>query len=176
MNDALGRRLRRWRTNTVLPHVRGRLLDVGCGHNDLVKAYGQEHCVGVDVYPWDGCDIVVEDTAKLPFEDEEFDTATIIAALNHIPNRLDVLREIRRVLKPGGQIIVTMLGPTVSKAWHWLRRPWDEDQTERGMKEGEVWGIRPSGVRELLRHAGFEPTIERRFMLGLNRLYVARRA
>lgn len=175
MNDALGRRLRRWRTNTVLPHVRGRLLDIGCGHNDLVKAYGRENGVGVDVYPWDGCDVVVEDTAKLPFKDEEFDTATIIAALNHIPNRQDVLKEIHRVLKPSGQIIVTMLGPTVSKVWHWVRRPWDEDQTERGMKEGEVWGIRASGVRELLQQAGFEPTFEQRFMLGLNRLYVARR-
>ena len=173
MNDALGRRLRKWRTNTVLPHVTGRLLDIGCGHNDLVRQYGTDKGKGVDVYPWDGCDVVVEDTAKLPFADGEFNTATIIAALNHIPNRADVLKEAYRVLAPGGKMIITMLSPGVSKVWHLLRRPWDEDQTERGMKEGEVWGITPKGVRELLTSAGFRMSREKRFMLGMNRLFVA---
>jgi ubiquinone/menaquinone biosynthesis C-methylase UbiE len=32
-------------------------------------------------------DYVVENSAKLPFDDASFDTVTIIAALNHIPNR-----------------------------------------------------------------------------------------
>jgi SAM-dependent methyltransferase len=175
MNDALGKRLRKWRTRTVLPHVRGRLLDIGCGHNDLVLAYGRDKGTGVDVHPWEGCDVVVPDTAKLPFKDGEFETATIIAALNHIPNRGDVLKEAHRVLAPGGRILITMLGPTVSKVWHFVRRPWDEDQTERGMKDGEVWGITPAAVRDLLRNAGFEPTKEQGFMLGLNRLYVGTR-
>lgn len=172
MNDALGKRLRKWRTAAVLPHLTGKLLDIGCGHNDLVKAYGGNG-TGVDVYPWEGCDVVVEDTAKLPFQAGEYQTATIIAALNHIPNRGDVLKEANRVLAPGGKMIITMLSPGISKVWHFLRRPWDEDQHERGMKEGEVWGITPAGVRKLLNDAGFDVTKEKRFMLGLNRVFVA---
>jgi len=35
----------------MLPHIRGRLLDIGCGTNKLVKSYMGEG-IGVDVYQW----------------------------------------------------------------------------------------------------------------------------
>ena len=171
MNDRLGKFLLRWRTRTVLPHVRGRLLDIGCGSNELVRQYGNG--VGVDVHQWGDVDLVVADTAQLPYESESFDTITIVAALNHIPNREEVLREAWRVLRPSGRIVVTMLPPTTSRVWHFARRRSDADQTERGMKAGEVWGLAPSYVGKLLRDAGFDVSYEKRFMLGINRLTVA---
>ena len=70
-----------------------------------------------------------------------FDTVTIIAALNHIPNRAAVINECRRVLRPGGRVVITMLTPRTSRVWHWLRAPWDADQRERGMQPGEVFGF-----------------------------------
>jgi len=76
--------LLRWRVRMVLPHIRGRLLDIGCGTNLLVRPYDGEG-IGVDVYQWGDVDLVVEDSAKLPFESGEFDTVTIISAINHIP-------------------------------------------------------------------------------------------
>src|SRR5262249_54791920 len=83
------------RAGVVLRMVRGRLLDVGCGTNDLVRKYREFRGdgIGVDVYPWPNVDLVVEDTAKLPFPDNAFDTITFVACINHIPNRLEVLRE-----------------------------------------------------------------------------------
>lgn len=171
MNDRLGKLLLAWRIRTVLPHVRGRLLDVGCGANELARRHGQGS-LGVDVFQWGDVDLVVDDTSKLPYDDASFDTVSILAALNHIPNRGDVLREAHRLLKPGGRMILTMIPPTISRVWHFLRRPWDADQTERGMKEGEVWGLTPRAVRQLLRDAGFEIDAERRFMLGINRLTI----
>lgn len=174
MNDPLGRMLANWRIRMVLPHIRGRLLDIGCGANRLVRQYGNG--VGVDVHDWGDVDQVVEDTARLPFESETFDTATIIAALNHIPNRLDVLREVCRILRPGGRIVLTMIPPRISTVWHTLRKPWDDDQTERGMKEGEVYGLTRSQVEAMLREAGFEVRVSQSFMLGINRLTVAERA
>jgi SAM-dependent methyltransferase len=174
VRDPLGRLLTRWRVAVVLPHVRGRLLDIGCGTNQLVRSYGGEG-VGVDVHPWEGVDLVVEDTAHLPFEDARFDTVTIVAALNHIPDRDAVLREAHRVLKPGGSIVTTMIPPTISRVWHMLRSPWDDDQHERGMKEGEVYGLTPKDIDELLRAAQFQPRLEQRFMLGINRLRMAER-
>ena len=188
MHDRLGKRLMRWRHRVVLPQLRGRVLDVGCGYNGLVAAYrrgagsngspgpsghGAAESVGVDVYPWEGADVIVADTAELDFPDGGFDTVTIVAALNHIPNRLDVLREAHRVLAPGGRVVLTMIPPRMSWAWHTLRRPWDADQTERGMKEGEVYGLSNKQVLDLVRQAGFEPVVDRRFMVGLNRLTVA---
>lgn len=57
-----------WRIAKVLPMIQGRLLDVGCGFNNLVKAYGSG--VGVNVFPWKGVDVLIGDSAFLPFPDE----------------------------------------------------------------------------------------------------------
>ena len=170
MHDALGEVLAKRRVKAVLPHISGRLLDVGCGSNQLVRHYANG--VGIDVHPWPGADVVVDDTAMLEWESGSFDTITIVAALNHIPNRAAVLNECRRVLRPGGRVVITMLTPRTSRIWHWLRAPWDADQRDRGMKAGEVYGFTPGEVLDLFRRAGFTLLAQRRFMLGFNRVYV----
>jgi SAM-dependent methyltransferase len=43
----------------------------------------------------------------LPFEDASFDAILCIDAINHLPGRLAVLREWRRMLKPGGRMLFT---------------------------------------------------------------------
>jgi SAM-dependent methyltransferase len=172
MKDLVGKYLLRLRIQAVLPLITGRLLDIGCGTNDLVKTYPGSG-VGVDVYDWGGVDLVVEDTAHLPYKPQEFDTVTIIAALNHIPNREQVLKEAYRVLTANGKIILTMIPPFISTIWHAIRKPWDVDQKDRGMKPGEVYGLTPEQMHSLLREAGFHVIYETRFMLGINLLLVA---
>jgi SAM-dependent methyltransferase len=174
MHDALGRALAERRMKAVLPHIHGRLLDLGCGSNDLVRLYSNG--VGVDVHPWPGADVIVDDSASLAWEAHSFDTITIVAALNHMPNRKAVLQECRRVLRPSGQVVVTMLTPRISRLWHWIRSPWDADQRQRGMKPGEVYGFTQREVIELFASYGFALRSRQRFMLGLNRLYVFRPA
>ena len=163
----------KWRIRTILPYVNGRLLDIGCGTNELVRVWGNG--VGVDVYPWGTVDIVVENSAHLPFEDGSFDTVTIIAALNYIPNRQEVLKEAHRLLRMDGRIIVTAVPPRISKVWHILRGPWDPDQKERGMVHGEVWGFTRKEVRGVLREASFEVILEKPFMFYLNCVTVAKK-
>ena len=170
MHDALGETLAHRRLNAVLPHVSGRLLDVGCGSNMLVRRYANG--VGIDVYPWPGADVIVPDTATLQWESGSFDTITIVAALNHIPNRAAVLDECRRLLRPGGHVVITMLTPRTSRIWHWLRAPWDSDQRDRGMQPGEVYGFTTQQLLDLFKRAGFTLLSSRRFMLGLNGVYV----
>jgi hypothetical protein len=64
------------------------------------------------------------------------------------------LREARRLLAPGGRIVLTNLAPGISRLWHrWAF--WDEDQHERGMAEGEVWGFRHDELVALPEPAGF---------------------
>ncbi len=118
---------------------------------------------------------MVQDSARLPFEDGSFDTVTCVAALNHIPNRREFLAEARRLLRPGGSLIATMIPPGISRVWHLLQRPWDSDQKERGMKPGEVYGFSREEMRRLLTGAGFLMYREKGFMLGINRVYVARK-
>lgn len=170
MHDALGEALAKRRVKAVLPHVRGRLLDVGCGFNNLVRHYANG--IGVDVHPWPGADVIVSDTAALQWESGSFDTVTIIAALNHIPNRAAVLRECRRVLRPDGRVVITMLTPRTSRIWHFLRAPWDADQRQRGMRAGEVYGFTSAQLVDLFERAGFTLLSQQRFMLGLNSVYV----
>jgi ubiquinone/menaquinone biosynthesis C-methylase UbiE len=49
------------------------------------------------------------EAASLPFGDARFDKAYSIHSIYFWPKALDGLREIRRVLKPGGKVVVTIL-------------------------------------------------------------------
>jgi len=51
--------------------------------------------------------IVADATARLPFDDGAFDALLCNDSMNHFPDRPAVLREWRRVLRPGGRAIFT---------------------------------------------------------------------
>ncbi len=157
------------RLNAVLPYLRGRLLDVGAGPNTLVRRYGNG--IGVDVVDWGGGVMVVEDTSRLPFENESFDTITFIACLNHIPYREAALREARRLIRPDGRLIITMINPLLGDFGHaiWW---YSEDKKRGGMKEGEVGGMWTSEIVQLCQAAGFRLALHRRFVYGMNNLYI----
>lgn len=158
----------------ALRYVRGRVLDVGCGGNLFVRSYGDG--VGVDVVHWEGCDQVIKDAAKLPFEDASFDTVSFLACLNHIPNREEALIEARRVLKPDrqGQVLLTMIPPRLGVLIHWLRGSHDADQKCRRIDHSkELLGMSSRQIRDLLSVAGFRLIRRRRFCFGTNSLYVA---
>jgi SAM-dependent methyltransferase len=163
------------RVEACLPHCTGRLLDVGCGPNELVRRHGRG--VGVDVYPWPGIDVLC-DTRRLPFPDASFDTAALLAALNHVPrrDREAVLSEVHRVLQPAGRLLITMLDPGIGRITHRLRFKQDPDQRERGMHADEDYGLWDSEVRRLLEGSGFRIERRRRFVFGLNNLYLAVKA
>jgi len=157
------------RLNIVLPYLRGELLDIGAGLNMLVRRYGSG--VGVDVYDWGGDALIVKDTSLLPFPDQTFDTITFLACLNHIPNRKAVIREVRRVIRPDGQLIITMIGPFLGAVGHsvWW---YSEDKRRGGMKVGEVGGISKHEIVQMCGDEGFCLQLHRRFTYGMNNMYL----
>lgn len=159
------------RLNIVQPLIRGKLLDVGAGTNTLVNRYGNG--TGVDVFDWGGGVVVVENTAQLPFEDAHFDTVTFIACLNHIPYREAALKEARRLITPGGTLIITMIDPILGEIGHkiWW---YSEDKHRGGMIEGETGGLWNSDIIAMCANAGFSLVMHRRFVYGLNNLLVFR--
>lgn len=159
------------RVNAVWPHIKGNLLDVGAGSNALVRHYGQG--VGVDIFDWEGGVVVVENTADLPFPDQTFDTITFIACLNHIPYRAAALQEARRLIKPNGRLIITMINPILGDIGHaiWW---YGEDKKRGGMVEGEVGGLWTKDILILCHQAGFQLEQHTRFVYGMNNLYLFR--
>lgn len=113
--------------------------------------------------------------ARLPFKNSSFDTITFIACLNHIPNRLEVLNEARRLLKPDGKIIITMINPILGNIGHaiWW---YSEDKQRGGMKAGELGGMWTKDIVILLSKASFRLVTHYKFQLGLNHVYVFRSA
>ncbi|MDZ7675910.1 MAG: methyltransferase domain-containing protein [Acidimicrobiales bacterium] len=181
--------LRSERLSYVAEEVRGRTLDVGCGPGDaFVREWLNGNGTGIDVYQYEGLDVgqVVEDMTQLPFNDGEFDTVTLIAAINHIPEplRADQLAELHRVTSIGGQIIVTMAAPLAEVVVHnvlhrytdWFGVHQDMDG-ERGMEDEEDYYVRDEEIVELLVSAGFSGVRVRRFwsQWGVNKMFLATR-
>ena len=175
MKDKLGKILQDKRLKIVLPYVEGRLLDICCGTNELVRNYTGEG-IGVDIKQWGDVDKVVEDTSKLPFEDNTFDTITILASLTYIPNREDALIEARRILKDSGKLIITMIPPKFAHMWQKVRSSWNEEHSELLMKEGQLYGMTDRELIKLLNDTGFEVELKKKFNLGVNNLTIAKKS
>lgn len=168
--------LEKIRIMVTLPYIEGKLLDIGCGYNNLVKNYKGKG-VGVDVYNWPGVDILVKNTSQMDFfKKQSFDTVTFIACLNHIPYRKQVLEEANRLLIPGGRLIITMISSLVGNFWHKIAEPlWGEKKHGRKAKSGERGGLDEKELIQLIERAGFTLEKKEKFLLGLNNLYLARK-
>lgn len=102
-----------------------RVLEVGCGTGvvarDLAARVGPTgHVTGVDPthvlidvadrlraeHGLDNASFAVEDGRTLPFSDAAFDLTAAITVLCHVPERTDVLREMVRVTRPGGMVLI----------------------------------------------------------------------
>lgn len=76
-------------------------LDVGAGSRHTYYA----NVVNTDIYPSGSTDVLCA-AESLPFADEQFDFIFCLAVLEHTMRPWDAAREMCRVLKPGGRIIV----------------------------------------------------------------------
>ena len=103
-----------------------RVLDAGCGHGPLMVALRDRGALvaGFDLSPamidiaadrlGTDPDIRVADlSAPLPYDDDEFDVATCSLALHYVQDWAPALAELRRVLKPGGRLVVSIIHPFV---------------------------------------------------------------
>lgn len=59
-----------------------------------------------DIRDYSALDIVSDITA-IPVDDESFDVVMCIEVIEHLPNPIEALSELNRVLKPGGKLIIT---------------------------------------------------------------------
>jgi 2-polyprenyl-3-methyl-5-hydroxy-6-metoxy-1,4-benzoquinol methylase len=118
----------RQRIHWICNQVEGaRILDVGCSQGIVCLLLGREgyDCTGVDAETpaievaraalakeeaavQKRVHFVLADATQLPFEDNAFDSIVLCEILEHLTHPEKVLREVRRVLKEQGKLIVSV--------------------------------------------------------------------
>ncbi len=101
-----------WLKNTAIHAARGTILDYGCGgqpYRELFSSKAQQY-IGADV-------AAAADTApdltflpgeRLTLADESIDTILSTQVLEHVAEHDSYLAECRRLLKPGGRLLITV--------------------------------------------------------------------
>ena len=106
----------------------GRGLDVGCGDGTIVEVLRRRgaadwQLVGVDPDPREAAlaaaggqyeRVHTASAAEVPEPDASFDFAFSNSVLEHIPDLPAVLREVARVLRPGGTLVATVPSATLN--------------------------------------------------------------
>lgn len=130
------------------PTLSGRLLDVGCGSQPYRRYFQQVAYVGLDIDNEANRQAAVADYfydgSRFPFDDASFDAVLCNQVLEHVFNPQEFLAEIRRVLKPGGRLLLTV--PFV----------WDEHEQPYDCARYTTFGLRhlfeQQGLRWLEHH------------------------
>jgi SAM-dependent methyltransferase len=91
-------------------YFRGRVLNAGCGNRDITGIAAVSQASEVVNYDMHSTlpGAVHGSLDKTPFDHAEFDTILVNAVLEHVPDIDAVMRELTRVLKPGGHLIAAV--------------------------------------------------------------------
>jgi len=144
-----------------------RVLDVACGSGlaiELCRMRGAEvagidasqRLVAVARHRNRDSEIHVGDMHELPWGDESFDVATSFRGIwGTTP---DALRDVRRVLRPGGRVAMTVWGNVSKSPGAWMFAPFLWATEEKVENQAQMVSLGRPGVGEaFLRDAGFEP-------------------
>jgi SAM-dependent methyltransferase len=114
------------------------LLDIGGGTGNYAQALAAEgwQPLVADRSPQmlahaeaKGLATIRADAAELPFPDESFDAATLVAMIHHVDEPARALAEARRVLRPGGRLaLMAFTREDIDESWRMdyfpASRPW----------------------------------------------------
>lgn len=144
-----------------------RVVDVACGPGFLTMAFAAkcEHALGVDATQAlldaarreairrgiDNVAFVLGDASRLLLPDRSFDVASCRAAFHHFPDPGVVLREMRRVVQPGGRILIAdmLTSADPEKAAY-------QDRIEKLCDPTHVRALTGTGFEALFGDAGLE--------------------
>jgi SAM-dependent methyltransferase len=88
----------------VVADTQERVLEIGVAANDYDTAF--PHRTTLDIDPARKPDVLA-DIVKMPFPEDTFDAIICSEVFEHLPDPVAAARELRRVLKPGGRLILT---------------------------------------------------------------------
>ena len=96
-------------------YLSGKVLDIGCGIGDYLRF--DKNALGVDINPNTvkyckdlGLDARLMDPNILPFENETYESVMLDNVMEHIIEPTDLLKEVHRVLKVNGNVVIGVPG------------------------------------------------------------------
>jgi ubiquinone/menaquinone biosynthesis C-methylase UbiE len=138
-----------------------KILDIGAGRGHMAQRIGKkleseglkvdEVLTACDLFPeyfeYDGtrCE-KLNFMSKLPYEDQTFDIIYSIEVIEHLTNPVEFLKEIFRILKPGGRLIFSTPNilninsriSYVTSGFYKLFGPLSYDQSKAGQLAGHI--------------------------------------
>ena len=146
------------------------VLDAGCGGGatmESLRRYG--HVRGMELSEEavaynreQGREVLQGVIEEMPFADGAFDLALALDVIEHVPDDLAALRELYRVLRPGGSLLVTV--PALEMLW-----------SAHDEANGHYRRYTPDGLRGRLESAGFEVVTDTYFnTLLFSAVFIAR--
>lgn len=160
-----------WLVDTAQIPTGAQVLDIACGRGavlfpaaektgssgrvvgiDLSEAMAQETNAEIQKRGLKHAEAHAMDAEHLEFADESFDYVLCGFSFQFFPHLAQALLEFHRVLKPGGQIVVTTWGEEDSR-WGW----WDELRSKHGavVKLGSQSLDSPREIKPWFSDAGF---------------------
>jgi len=149
----------------LAPNLNGNVLDFGCGSKPYESLFvNATSYIGVDIevsgHDHTNSKIdVYYDGKTLPFPDDHFDAAVCFEVLEHVFNIDELMAEIRRVLKPDGQLLIS------------IPFAWDEHEIPYDFARYTSYGI-----KHVLERNGFEVLELRKtttYVLALCQVFIA---
>lgn len=128
----------------LAPSLKGKLLDFGCGRKPYENLFSVQEYIGMDMestgheHKHSKIDVFYNGRI-IPFEQETFDSVFCSEVFEHVFNLDEVLQEINRVMKKGGQILIT-----VPFCWNEHEIPYDFARYSS------------FGIKYILENSGFE--------------------
>lgn len=205
LSMGIDKRWRRAAIDSLKPFAPKRLLDVATGTGDFallaMERLGLDSLLGVDLSEGmlsvgrekvakaglsDRITLQKDDCMQLSLQDDSFDAVTVAYGVRNFADLDRGLREMRRVLRPGGRLVIIELTSPVSfpmKQLFWiyahvlmplLGRLVSKDSaaysylpaTMEAFPQGEV-------MLSILQKAGYKEVRFKRFTFGLSTLYTA---
>ncbi len=148
------------------------LLDVGCSGGLLprvlrdrgIRAIGFDNSIAAARTAWrvNGVPVICADFLKTPLPDGACDAVSMFHVLEHVPDPPAYVTQARRLLRPGGRLIVQV--PNAA-SWQFLlfAERWNGLDVPR-----HLWNFRAKDLEWLLRDCGFQIRRRKHFSLRDN--------
>ncbi len=133
-----------------------KLLEIGCGNGNVLR-HLSENMPNLEIFGMDlfanglrhaqfrvGCCLVQADIQHPPFH-QQFDAVGLFDVIEHLDNDLEILVEIRNLLKPGGKVFITV--PAFTSLWSYFDEA--SHHVRRYSKTQLIDKLQQSGFRSL---------------------------